>query len=161
MQVPQEPHRLKNRPKFPESTEFRHDIGFRMPLSEPNDRPEFPEKPRFRHSAKGFRVSALPFEAKEAPPPPEEAPRFRAKRGFRDDASGHYRPTNQPNHEPPPEPPRLRPPQGGWAVMGLWRGMKRWMPLSVSADIKGHGLFIPHLCQPLNKRECCLTFSNL
>ena len=142
MQVPQEPHRLKNRPKFPESTEFRHDIGFRMPLCEPNDRPEFPEKPRFRHSAKGFGVSALPFEAKEAP-------RFRAKRGFRNDVSGHYRPTN---HRPP-EPPRLRPPQGGWAVMGLWRGMKRWMPLSVSADIKGHGLFIPHLCQPLECSE--------
>lgn len=57
-------------------------------------RPKFPEKPRFRHSAKAFRVSALPFEAKEATPPPEEAPRFRAKRGFREDASGHYRPTN-------------------------------------------------------------------
>ena len=27
------------------------------------------------------------------------------------------------------------------------------MPLSVSADIKGHGLFIPHLCQPLERSE--------
>ena len=108
----------------------------------PQKHSEFREKPRFRHSAKDFRVSALPIEA-------EEAPRFRAKREFRDDASGHYRPTNKPHYEPP----RLRPPQGGWAVMGLWRGMKRWMPLSVSADIKGHGLFIPHLCQPLSISE--------
>ena len=27
------------------------------------------------------------------------------------------------------------------------------MPLSVSADIKGHGLFIPHLCQPIECSE--------
>ena len=84
--------------EFRESTEFRHDIGFRMPLCEPNDRPEFPKKPRFRHSAKAFRVSAPPFEA-------EKAPRFRTKRGFRNDVSGHYRPTSHyPNTDHPNRP---------------------------------------------------------
>ena len=56
MQVPREPHRLKNRSKFR-------------------------EEPRFRHSAKGFRVSAQPFEAEEAPHRPKKHQGFGMMQG--------------------------------------------------------------------------------
>ena len=99
LQVPQQTERAESSEADERHTEFlKNNPPSKM-------RPKFPKEPRFRHSAKGFRVSALPFEAKEAPPPPEEAPRFRAKRRFRDDASGHYRPTNHhPNTDRPNRP---------------------------------------------------------
>ena len=141
--------RLKQTKRFRQSTEFRHDIGFRMRqmLYFRHFKPPSRATRGSCRTTKGYWVSdghqwladvaiyarkneGFGFILRTEPPPPHQA-----------------------SHHATPDP------SGGNAAVVR---DKKVMRLSVLPDNRRTTFSIPYLCHTyLNKRECCQTYSNL